>query len=107
MPICRHTDSIEGQPGLLGEAPGANGCQDCLPDHDDWIHLRRCLHCGRVLCCEESPRQHAKAHAIASHHPLVQSFEPGEDWVWCYADNVYVLLPEAANSPSHDGTHRP
>jgi hypothetical protein len=93
-------------PGLLGAAPQANGCQDCLPAHDDWLHLRRCLHCGRVLCCEDSPRQHAKAHA-AGDHPLVQSFEPGEDWVWCYADRVYVLVPEAANSPSHDGTRRP
>ncbi len=107
MAICQHIDAVPRSPGLVGAAPGSNGCQDCLPEHRNWLHLRRCLMCGRILCCDGSPRQHAQAHASSTPHVLMQSFEPGEDWIWCYADEVIVRLPEAQNSPSHDGTREP
>ena len=104
MPQCLHLGSISRASGLLGVAPKANGCEDCLPDRTDWVHLRRCLECGRILCCESSPQKHARSHAGVSGHALVQSFEPGEDWVWCYSDQVFLKLPEGAGSPSHDGS---
>ncbi len=103
MPTCTHIEAMQRSPGLLGAAPRANGCEHCLPERTDWLHLRRCLECGRILCCEGSPQQHAKAHAGTAGHALVQSFEPGEDWIWCYADAVFVTVPEAAGSPSHNG----
>lgn len=107
MPICQHIDGVPRTSGVLGQAPDANGCQECLPERSDWLHLRRCLLCGRILCCDGSPGQHAKAHAGTHGHVLMQSFEVGEDWIWCYADNVLIRLPEAVNSPSHDGTRNP
>jgi uncharacterized UBP type Zn finger protein len=56
----------------------------------EWLHLRLCLTCGRVACCDQSPGKHASAHARESGHPVVQSFEPDEDWRWCYVDEVYL-----------------
>lgn len=104
MPDCRHLDDVVRSPGLLGAPAHSNGCEDCLPDRTDWVHLRRCLTCGRVLCCESSPRKHARAHAGEHGHVLVQSYEPGEDWVWCYADQALLEPPEGSGSPSHDGS---
>jgi hypothetical protein len=68
------------------------GCEDCLAIGTQWVHLRLCLTCGHVGCCDSSPMRHARAHARpdASGHPIVQSFEPGEDWRWCYVDQNYV-----------------
>ena len=66
------------------------GCEDCLAVGGRWIHLRLCLTCGQVGCCDSSPGRHARAHATATGHPIVQSFEPGETWRWCYPDNQYV-----------------
>jgi uncharacterized UBP type Zn finger protein len=65
--------------------PGA-GCEDCLAMGGRWVHLRECLTCGHVACCDSSPNRHASKHFKASHHPIVTSVEPGETWVWCYAD---------------------
>ncbi|MEH1128931.1 UBP-type zinc finger domain-containing protein [Micromonospora sp. CPCC 206061] len=66
-----------------------DGCQDCLADgFTDWVHLRLCLACGRVSCCDSSPRKHATAHWHATEHPVVQSFQPGERWRWCYVDEA-------------------
>lgn len=63
------------------------GCADCLADGErNWAHLRICLSCGHVACCDSSPRRHATAHFGASEHPVMRSFEPGEDWRWCYVD---------------------
>lgn len=65
----------------------AEGCQDCLSEgRKDWVHLRLCLECGHVACCDSSPRRHATAHARTEAHPVVRSFEPGETWRWCYVD---------------------
>ncbi|EFC80375.1 UBP-type zinc finger domain-containing protein [Parafrankia sp. EUN1f] len=66
------------------------GCAECLRIGSSWVHLRLCLTCGHVGCCDSSPLRHARAHAHAHGHPIAQSFEPGEDWRWCYVDEVYV-----------------
>ena len=66
--------------------PSGEGCADCEAlGRDDWVHLRLCLECGRVGCCDSSPLKHASAHFGASQHPVVRSYEPGETWRWCYA----------------------
>lgn len=63
------------------------GCQDCLAGGwDDWVHLRLCLDCGRVGCCDSSPRRHATKHHESTGHPVMRSIEPGEDWRWCFID---------------------
>jgi uncharacterized UBP type Zn finger protein len=61
-----------------------NGCEDCLVAGGRWVHLRLCLACGKVGCCDSSPAKHASAHASESGHPVIRSFEPGETWRWCY-----------------------
>ena len=71
----------------------AQGCEDCLKTGDGWVHLRICLTCGHVGCCDQSKNKHATQHFHTSGHPLIQSYEPGEDWVWCFLDEV-VLAPE-------------
>ncbi|HEX9506136.1 MAG TPA: UBP-type zinc finger domain-containing protein [Acidimicrobiia bacterium] len=70
--------------------PSAQGCEDCLRIGDAWVHLRLCLTCGHVGCCDQSKNKHATAHFHAEHHPLIQSFQPGEDWLWCYIDEVMM-----------------
>jgi uncharacterized UBP type Zn finger protein len=70
--------------------PSAEGCEDCLKMGSDWVHLRLCLTCGHVGCCDDSPNRHATAHFHATRHPIIQSFEPGEDWRWCYVHEAVV-----------------
>ncbi len=65
--------------------PGA-GCEDCLKIGGRWVHLRECLSCGHIGCCDSSPNRHATKHFKTSSHPIVTSLEPGETWVWCYVD---------------------
>lgn len=67
-----------------------NGCEECLVLGTEWVHLRLCLTCGHVGCCDSSPLRHARAHAHSAGHPIVRSFEPGESWAWCYVDEQYV-----------------
>jgi len=78
----------------LGEirkvTPSGKGCKECLEMGDRWVHLRLCLSCGHVGCCDSSKNKHASAHYRHAKHPIVQSFEPGEDWRWCYADEVFL-----------------
>jgi uncharacterized UBP type Zn finger protein len=64
----------------------AAGCEDCLKIGGRWVHLRECLTCGQVGCCDSSPNKHATAHFHAVKHPIMTSVEPGEDWCWCYVD---------------------
>ena len=80
---CTHLDAIADV-----EPSTTEGCEDCLREGGQWVHLRLCLTCGHVGCCDSSPNRHASKHAAAAEHPLVQSFEPGEDWIWCYVDEV-------------------
>ena len=70
--------------------PSANGCEDCLRSGGRWVHLRMCMTCGHVGCCNSSPNRHATAHFEATGHPIVRSFEPGEDWLYCYPDEWIV-----------------
>ncbi|MCC3769816.1 UBP-type zinc finger domain-containing protein [Streptomyces sp. UNOC14_S4] len=94
---------VEGRPtrrdcAHLGQARDVEpstteGCEDCLRIGSTWLHLRECLVCGHVGCCDSSPKQHASAHAHAEPgHDLARSFEPGEQWAWCYVDGL-LLLP--------------
>lgn len=69
-------------------AQTTEGCQGCLAEgYDYWVHLRLCLECGYVGCCDSSPRQHATVHYDATAHPVIRSFQPGEAWRWCYVDS--------------------
>ena len=70
--------------------PSAEGCEDCLRIGSLWVHLRICLTCGHVGCCDSSPNRHARQHFHATDHPIIQSFEPGEDWRWCYVHEAMV-----------------
>lgn len=71
--------------------PSADGCEDCLKIGDQWVHLRICLICGYVGCCNDSKNKHASKHHQSSQHPLMMSFEPGEDWLYCYHDELIVF----------------
>jgi ubiquitin-hydrolase Zn-finger-containing protein len=85
---CSHLDSIEITE-LPDEIPG---CEDCLKIGGRWLHLRMCETCGHIACCDSSPNRHATAHASESGHPIVRSAEPGEDWSWCYVDEVLFVV---------------
>ena len=63
-------------------------CEECIKTGDTWVHLRMCLECGHVGCCDSSKNKHATKHFHVTQHPLVRSVEPGEEWVWCYIDQV-------------------
>ena len=81
---CSHLDQIRDV------TPSAHGCEDCLKIGDSWVHLRLCLTCGHVGCCDDSKNKHATRHFHATNHPIIQSFEPGEDWAWCYIDELLL-----------------
>lgn len=83
---CTHLNQIQEV------TPSANGCEDCLKTGDTWVHLRLCLICGHVGCCDSSKNKHATQHFHATNHPIIQSYEPGEDWGWCYIDQVALNL---------------
>lgn len=98
---CGHLANVVVRPGLVGAPPSGAGFAECLLEGGTWVHLRRCLDCGHVGCCDSSPNRHASAHFRGTAHPLVQSFEPGEDWVWCYVDELPLESPDPVASPSH------
>jgi hypothetical protein len=76
--------------------PSIAGCEDCLKIGAEWLHLRMCTSCGHIGCCDDSPNRHATAHHRASGHPIVRSAEPGEDWFWCYEDELaFAVAGEA------------
>jgi uncharacterized UBP type Zn finger protein len=80
--VCSHLDQVRVV------RPGKHVCEDCVKTGDHWVHLRLCLTCGHVGCCDSSKNKHATKHFRSTSHPLVRSIEPGEAWVWCYADEV-------------------
>ena len=90
MSACRHLDQIR-----VAALPAAiAGCEECLRIGDRWVHLRMCMTCGGIRCCDSSPNQHASRHAAEAGHPIVRSAEAGEDWSWCYVDEVdFVVAP--------------
>ena len=81
---CSHLEQVHDV------TPSAEGCQECLALGDTWVHLRLCLTCGHVGCCDDSKNKHASKHGSALHHPIVRSFEPNETWAWCYIDETLV-----------------
>jgi hypothetical protein len=87
-------------------APSGTGCQECLSADGWWFHLRRCAQCGHIGCCDSSPSQHASAHFRESGHPLMQSFEPDEDWFWSFESDEAYDGPELA-PPSHHPLDQP
>ena len=93
------TDVAEGIDPTV--PPTGPGCAECEEDGGFWVHLRRCAQCGHVGCCDTSPAQHATAHFRETGHPVVASFEPGEDWVWDYAREEGVNGAPLAPPTSH------
>jgi uncharacterized UBP type Zn finger protein len=90
MNSCAHLDQVQ-----ITQLPeSVDGCEECLKTGDPWLHLRICLECGKVGCCDNSPNRHATAHAHGSSHPLIRSLEPGETWSWCYIDEAAMEIPE-------------
>src|SRR5262245_44911557 len=91
MAACTHLDRIR-----VTELPASiAGCEACLKTGDRWVHLRMCLTCGKIGCCDSSPNRHASRHAREDDHPIARSAEPGESWSWCFVDLVEVVVPEA------------
>lgn len=83
---CAHLDLVRPV------TPAAEGCVECLALGDTWVHLRLCRTCGHVGCCDDSKNRHARKHFVQARHPIITSFEPGEDWSWCFADEIEVVL---------------
>ena len=79
---CKHVATIQDV------FPSAEGCEDCLKMGDKWVHLRLCLTCGYVGCCDDSKNKHATRHHQTTNHPMIVSYEEGENWLWCYVDEV-------------------
>jgi hypothetical protein len=81
--------------------PSGTGCVECLESDGWWLHLRRCAQCGHIGCCDNSPAQHATAHAKSTEHNVIRSFEPGEDWFWDYTTQQYLEGPPLAPPDHH------
>ena len=90
MATCTHLDQV-----TVDKPDRAEGCEDCLAIGGRWVHLRVCRTCGRIGCCDSSPNRHATKHAHGSGHPIVSSMQPGEDWSYCYVDDVAFVLQDA------------
>ena len=88
---CTHLGSVQPV------APRTRGCEECLREGGRWVHLRLCLSCGHVGCCDSSPGRHATKHFQATGDPVIASWEPRERWAWCYADEAEVDVPESVD----------
>ena len=86
---CTHVGEV-----ATDTRPSADRCEDCLRIGGTWVHLRMCRNCGHIGCCDSSPNKHATAHNASTSHPLISSYEPGEDWWWCYDDQVGFVEPD-------------
>jgi len=84
---CAHLNSVKHV------SPSGRGCVECLATGDTWVHLRLCRTCGHVGCCDDSKNRHARKHFLDVSHPIITSFEPGEDWSWCFVDEIQVFPP--------------
>lgn len=82
---CQHIDEVRD---VQPRTP--DGCEECLAAGGQWVHLRLCQECGHVGCCDSSPGKHATKHFHRSGHAIVRSFQPGEDWSWCYVDQLFM-----------------
>ena len=91
QPTCEHLGQMKPV------TRSSDGCEECLQMGDRWVHLRECMMCGHVGCCDNSKNKHATKHYHATGHPIIKSVEPGEEWGWCYPDNLFFdPLPEVA-----------
>ncbi len=81
---CTHLNQVQNV------TPNTTGCEECLASGDRWVHLRLCLVCGHVGCCDSSKNKHATQHFHQTSHPLIRSFEVGENWGWCYIDKTFI-----------------
>jgi uncharacterized UBP type Zn finger protein len=88
MPECGHLDAVE----VLELPADIAGCEECLREGGRWVHLRMCHTCGHIGCCDNSPGRHATRHHEETAHPLIRSAQPGEDWSWCYVDELMLRL---------------
>ena len=87
-PQCTHLEQV-----TVVDVPGdVDGCEDCLAIGGTWVHLRMCQSCGHIGCCDNSPNRHATGHHHETGHPIIRSAEPGEDWSWCYVDELMFRL---------------
>jgi uncharacterized UBP type Zn finger protein len=82
---CSHLDQVRNV-----EPRTPKGCEECLKTDGRWVHLRLCVGCGHVGCCDNSPGKHATKHFHKTQHAVIRSFEPGEDWGWCYVDELFL-----------------
>jgi uncharacterized UBP type Zn finger protein len=95
MPTCTHLDTI-----TVTELPeSVAGCEECLKSGGRWVHLRICLACGHVGCCDSSPGKHASGHFAKTDHALIRSIEPGEEWSWCFVDQAAMVIPQIHGEP--------
>ncbi|MEU5306667.1 UBP-type zinc finger domain-containing protein [Streptomyces noursei] len=90
MPTCSHLDRI----APVAATASSEGCQECLRSGDDWVHLRRCLTCGHIGCCDSSRNRHASRHYESTRHPVVVSHQPDENWGWCFPDQLFLEFTE-------------
>ena len=90
--MCSHLDQI----AVTTLPDEIVGCEECLKTGDRWLHLRMCETCGKIGCCDSSPNRHASRHAAEDGHPIARSAEPGEDWSWCYVDEVAFVIDTAS-----------
>jgi thioredoxin reductase (NADPH) len=97
---CEHLEKAKIR--RSGVVPSGHGCKECLELGDDWVHLRLCLSCGHVGCCDNSKNKHATKHFRHAKHPVIRSFEPGEDWGYCFIDDTMV-----ETLPAHPGESAP
>ena len=85
---CSHLEEAGARKAAV--KPSGHGCKECLEIGGEWVHLRLCLGCGHVGCCDQSPNTHATKHYRKTHHPVLRSYEPGEDWGYCYPDDLFM-----------------
>ena len=91
MSACQHITKItKEQSSRKPNTP--KGCEECLKSGDSWVHLRECLSCGHVGCCDSSKNKHATKHFGSTKHPVMKSIEPGERWMWCYVDSADATI---------------
>jgi len=106
--ICDDLEKL-GAPGRSPVKPGSTGCKECLESGGEWVHLRLCMTCGHVGCCDSSPNHHATKHFHRTKHPIIKSFEPAEDWAYCYVDDLMVdglsFLPGESTSRHYSAPH--
>ncbi len=88
---CTHLDTVQ----YLDLPDAIAGCEECLAQGMQWVHLRMCQNCGHIGCCDSSPGRHASAHSLEAEHPIARSAQPGEDWSWCFVDQLMFRLRPA------------